>query len=246
MTKNSLFSIFASLVLLVVSSVVLSACSQTKIASDADLHVSSQGSFVKPTPDPTPLLEVLKTEKSATNLIPKQQSQQNNQAQKGPIMKDKLSDFEPITATQAVISTNKGDISIQLFPDKVPLTVTNFLNLAKAGFYDGIRFHRVIPDFMAQVGDPLAKDVNQQAAWGTGGPGYVIPDEFDSSLKHDSEGTVSMANAGPNTGGSQFFITYAATPWLDGKHAIFGKVTQGMDVLKQIQVGDYIVKITYQ
>jgi cyclophilin family peptidyl-prolyl cis-trans isomerase len=242
--KNALITVLLPICLLL-GTVIFSGC-KPKTTADADLQVSSQGGFIKPTPDPTPLLEVLNTEKSATNLIPKQQSQQNNQAQKGPVMKNKLSDFEAITASQVTITTNKGDITFQLFQDKVPLTAANFLNLAKSGFYDGVRFHRVIPDFMAQVGDPLSKDINQQAAWGTGGPGYTIPDEFDSSLKHDSEGIVSMANAGPNTGGSQFFITYATTPWLDGKHAIFGKVTQGMDVLRQIQAGDTIVKISYQ
>ena len=156
-----------------------------------------------------------------------------------------LSDFEPITATQATIKTNKGDIVVELYPDKVPLTVTNFLTLAKSGYYDGIKFHRIIEDFMAQVGDPLTKDDSKQAMWGTGGPGYNIADEFDPSLTHSSEGILSMANAGPNTGGSQFFITYEATPWLDGKHAVFGKVTSGMDVLRQLEIGDQIVTISF-
>lgn len=157
-----------------------------------------------------------------------------------------LADFEPITASTATITTSKGPIVIELYQDKVPLTVTNFLTLAKSGYYDGIVFHRVIPDFMAQVGDPLTKDPAQQAAWGTGGPGYTIADELDPSLTHNSEGIVSMANRGPNTGGSQFFITYEATPWLDGQHAVFGKVTQGMDILRAIEVGDTIESITYQ
>lgn len=156
-----------------------------------------------------------------------------------------LSDFEPITATQATIKTNKGNIVVELYPDKVPLTVTNFLTLAKSGYYDGIKFHRIIEDFMAQVGDPLTKDDSKQAMWGTGGPGYNIADEFDPSLTHSSEGILSMANAGPNTGGSQFFITYEATPWLDGKHAVFGKVTSGMDVLRQLEIGDQIVSISF-
>lgn len=166
--------------------------------------------------------------------------------QKGPQMKT-LADFAKITASEATIKTNKGDITFTLYADKEPLTVTNFLTLAKSGFYDGIKFHRIIPDFMAQVGDPLTKDDSQKAAWGTGGPGYTIQDEFDPSLKHDSEGIVSMANTGqPNTGGSQFFITYAATPWLDGKHPIFGKVTSGMDVLKNLVIGDQIISISYK
>lgn len=164
--------------------------------------------------------------------------------QKEPTMKT-LQDFAKITAKEVVITTTKGDITIALYADKVPLTVTNFLTLAKQGFYNGIKFHRIIPDFMAQVGDPLTKDDTKKDLWGTGGPGYTIADEFDPTLKHDSEGTVSMANVGqPNTGGSQFFITFGPTPWLDGKHAVFGKVTVGMDVVRKLEIGDAIVKIT--
>jgi cyclophilin family peptidyl-prolyl cis-trans isomerase len=127
----------------------------------------------------------------------------------------------------------------------VQLTAQNFLNLAKSGFYNGIVFHRVIPNFMAQVGDPLTKEPGMEAQWGTGGPGYVIKDEFDAALKHDGPGVVSMANAGPNTGGSQFFITHEATPWLDGKHAVFGKVTSGMDVVLSLTQGDKIISVSY-
>lgn len=158
-----------------------------------------------------------------------------------------LSDFEPIEASQVTLTTTKGDITFELFRDKAPLTTLNFLNLAKSGFYDNIVFHRVIPDFMAQVGDPTTKEPGKEAQWGSGGPGYTIPDEFEPSLKHDSPGIVSMANTSePNTGGSQIFITYEATPWLDGKHAVFGKVTSGMDVLKQITVGDKILSVSYK
>ncbi|CAN5314614.1 hypothetical protein BH10PAT2_BH10PAT2_1290 [soil metagenome] len=164
----------------------------------------------------------------------------------GPIMKT-LADFQPITATEATITTNKGAVVIQLYPDKAPLTVTNFLTLAKSGFYNGIKFHRIIADFMAQVGDPLTKDDAQQSAWGTGGPGYTIQDEFAPDLKFDGEGVVAMANTGqPNTGGSQFFITFGDTSWLNGKHAIFGKVTQGMDVVRSLVMGDQIVSITFK
>lgn len=165
---------------------------------------------------------------------------------KGVSSMKQLSDFEPVVATQATLTTTQGDITFELFRDAAPLTTANFLDLAKKGYYDGIVFHRVIPDFMAQVGDPKTKQPELQAEWGTGGPGYTIADEFGAGLQHDSEGIVSMANAGPNSGGSQFFITYEATPWLDGKHAIFGKVTQGMDVLRKITVGDKILKITYK
>jgi len=164
----------------------------------------------------------------------------------GPIMKT-LADFQPITATEATMTTSKGVVVFQLYPDKAPITVTNFLTLAKSGFYNGIKFHRIIADFMAQVGDPLTKDDSQQAAWGTGGPGYTIQDEFAPDLKFDGEGVVAMANTGqPNTGGSQFFITFGDTSWLNGKHAIFGKVTQGMDVVRSLVIGDTIVSITYK
>ena len=164
---------------------------------------------------------------------------------KGPTMKT-IADFEPIEATSVTLTTTKGDIAFDLFRDKAPLTTLNFLTLAKQGFYNGIVFHRVIPDFMAQVGDPLTKDPSKEALWGTSGPGYAIADEFEPTLKHDSAGTVSMANSGSNTGGSQFFLTYEATPWLDGKHAVFGKVTAGMDVLKKIEIGDKIIAVSYK
>ena len=126
----------------------------------------------------------------------------------------------------AVFETNKGNFEIELFTEKAPITTKNFIDLTNKGFYDGLIFHRVIDNFMIQGGDPEGR--------GTGGPGYTIKDEFHSDLKHDSAGILSMANSGPNTGGSQFFITLAPTPWLDGKHAVFGKVTTGMDVIEAI------------
>lgn len=130
----------------------------------------------------------------------------------------------------AVIHTEKGDMTIQLFADKAPRTVNNFVFLAKEGFYEGTIFHRVIADFMAQGGDPTGS--------GRGGPGYRFEDEFHPSLRHDKPGVLSMANAGPNTNGSQFFITHVPTPWLDGKHSVFGQVTKGMDVLMSIPPRD--------
>ncbi|MFZ1721259.1 MAG: peptidylprolyl isomerase [Microgenomates group bacterium] len=157
-----------------------------------------------------------------------------------------LEDFEPIEGTTVVMTTSKGDMTIELYRDKAPLTTLNFLTLAKDGFYDGIIFHRVIEDFMAQVGDPLTKEPGTEARWGTGGAGYTIADEFDPTLKHDSKGILSMANRGPNTGGSQIFITHVPTPHLDGMHTVFGKVTEGLDVLDQIEVGDTITSITIQ
>ena len=126
----------------------------------------------------------------------------------------------------AEFDTNKGNFKIELFGDKAPITVGNFLKLVDNGFYNGLIFHRVIPDFMIQGGCPHGT--------GRGGPGYTIRDEFHPELKHDSKGILSMANAGPNTGGSQFFITVAPTPWLDKKHAIFGKVIEGMDIVETI------------
>lgn len=157
-----------------------------------------------------------------------------------------LSDFPPNEATQATIATSKGDVVIRLFRDEAPLTTLNFITLADSGFYDGIVFHRIIPGFMSQVGDPLTKDPNKKDLWGTGNPGYAIADEFGPGLTHDKAGVVSMANSGPNTGGSQFFITHEETPWLDSKHAVFGQVTDGMDVVLSLEVGDTITGITLQ
>jgi cyclophilin family peptidyl-prolyl cis-trans isomerase len=126
----------------------------------------------------------------------------------------------------AIIETSYGVVDAELFEDKAPLTTQNFIKLADKGFYNGIIFHRVIPKFMVQTGDPKGN--------GTGGPGYTIKDEFGQGLKHNTPGILSMANAGPNTGGSQFFITTIATPWLDGKHAIFGHVVNGQDIVDKI------------
>jgi peptidyl-prolyl cis-trans isomerase B (cyclophilin B) len=135
----------------------------------------------------------------------------------------------------ATIETNKGTIRLRLEDDKVPKTVANFEKLAKQGFYDGLKFHRVIADFMIQTGCPQGT--------GTGGPGYKFADEFHKELKHDGPGVLSMANAGPNTNGSQFFITHVATPWLDGKHSVFGRVLEGQDVVNKIQQGDKMLKV---
>ncbi|AHY45412.1 Peptidyl-prolyl cis-trans isomerase (rotamase) - cyclophilin family [Rubrobacter radiotolerans] len=130
----------------------------------------------------------------------------------------------------ARLRTERGEIKVRLFAEEAPETVNNFVFLAREGYFDGTTFHRVIPDFMVQGGDPTGT--------GTGGPGYRIPDEFHPDLKHDRPGILSMANAGPNTGGSQFFITHVPTPWLDGRHAIFGEVTDGMDVVLAIRERD--------
>jgi peptidyl-prolyl cis-trans isomerase B (cyclophilin B) len=138
----------------------------------------------------------------------------------------------------ATIETNKGTIRLELFDDKTPKTVGNFEKLAGDGFYNGLKFHRVIADFMIQTGCPQGT--------GTGGPGYKFADEFHPSLKHDGPGVLSMANSGPNTNGSQFFITHVATPWLDGKHSVFGKVLDddSQAVVNAIRQGDKMTKVT--
>jgi peptidyl-prolyl cis-trans isomerase B (cyclophilin B) len=136
----------------------------------------------------------------------------------------------------ATIETPRGVIKIQLFDDKTPRTVENFVTLVNKGFYNGLKFHRVIADFMIQGGCPKGT--------GTGGPGYNFADEFHPDLKHNSAGTLSMANAGPNTNGSQFFITHGPTPHLDGKHSVFGKVIAGQDVVDAVRQGDAMVKVT--
>ena len=130
----------------------------------------------------------------------------------------------------ARLKTERGDIVVELYADRAPLTVENFVNLARAGFYDGTTFHRVIKGFMAQGGDPTGT--------GTGGPGYQFGDEFHPSLRHDRPGVLSMANAGAGTNGSQFFITHSATPHLDNRHSVFGRVTEGMDVVNALRERD--------
>ena len=137
----------------------------------------------------------------------------------------------------ATFDTDRGPIKVELAADKAPLTVANFVNLAKRGFYDGLKFHRVIDDFMIQGGCPQGS--------GTGGPGYKFEDEARNGLGHE-RGVLSMANAGPNTNGSQFFITHVATPWLDGKHTVFGKVVDGMDAVDAVRQGDKIKSVTIE
>ena len=138
--------------------------------------------------------------------------------------------IDPNKRYTATIKTDDGDVVIELFADKAPRTVNNFVFLARDGYYDGVTFHRVIHGFMAQGGDPTGT--------GRGGPGYKFDDEFHPSLRHDKPGILSMANAGPGTNGSQFFITYVATPHLDDRHTVFGRVIQGMDVVEAIPERD--------
>jgi len=138
--------------------------------------------------------------------------------------------------TTATIKTTRGTIRIMLFADKTPKTVANFVTLANKGFYNGLKFHRVIAKFMIQTGCPEGT--------GRGGPGYKFKDEFHPDLKHDGPGVLSMANAGPNTNGSQFFITHVACPHLDGKHSVFGRVLEGQDVVNAIRQGDKMESVT--
>jgi cyclophilin family peptidyl-prolyl cis-trans isomerase len=138
--------------------------------------------------------------------------------------------LDPDKDYHANLHTEKGTVRIRLFAEEAPETVNNFVFLAREGYFDGTTFHRVIEGFMAQGGDPTGT--------GTGGPGYSIPDEFHPSLRHDRPGVLSMANRGPNTGGSQFFITHVATPWLDDRHAVFGEVVDGMEVVNALRERD--------
>jgi len=138
--------------------------------------------------------------------------------------------IDPKKQYKAHMKTDKGTMVIELFADKTPMTVNNFVFLAREGYYDGVIFHRVIDNFMVQGGDPTGT--------GRGGPGYKFGDEFDSNLKHDKQGILSMANAGPGTNGSQFFITHGPTPHLNGKHTVFGQVVEGLDVLMSIPARD--------
>ncbi len=140
--------------------------------------------------------------------------------------------------TTAILKSNRGTIKLELYSDKVPKTCENFVKLINEGFYNGLKFHRVIKDFMVQTGCPNGS--------GTGGPGYKFADEFHPELRHDDAGILSMANSGPNTNGSQFFITHVPTPWLDNKHSVFGKVLEGQDIVDSIKQGDVIESITIQ
>jgi cyclophilin family peptidyl-prolyl cis-trans isomerase len=143
--------------------------------------------------------------------------------------------IDPAKQYTATMETNRGVIMLKLYASQTPRTVNNFVCLAEDGYYDGVTFHRVIPAFMVQGGDPTGT--------GRGGLGYTFKDEVDPKLKHDKPGVLSMANAGPGTNGSQFFITHVPTPWLDGKHSVFGQVTEGMDVVNAIEQGDVMLSV---
>lgn len=201
-------------------------------------------------PTPTPPIQINFTKDQANLAQQEAQKQMNNkQAVQGQKTQEiqlpqnntnqsQNQQIQPVTSTQAVIKTNKGDIEVELYADLTPKTVTNFSTLAKYGYYNGITFHRVIDNFMIQGGDPTGT--------GSGGDsiyGGRFEDEILPSLKFDGPGVLAMANAGPGTNTSQFFITHVATSWLDGKHTIFGKVTKGMDVVNSIKQGDKMTTI---
>ena len=187
----------------------------------------SRGQVVSPVgADQTPSLQIPTTNNQVTSTTTEQTITSTSTTQSITDINKKY--------MNATLHTNKGDITIEFQKDGVPSTVANFIKLAKSGFYDGVKFHRVIKGFMIQGGDPLTKDDSQKSMWGTGGPGYKFADELTAE-NHNDVGTISMANSGPNTNGSQFFINVAANNFLDGKHVVFGKVTKGMDVVTAIE-----------
>lgn len=235
-------TIITTVIILTVGSLLLGGCTDP-VESDSE-QISLNSSDKKVLTDTSVTLEDTQTGTKPTDGIEVEKTTQQGE---NPIMPEykQLSDFKEIEATQAVFETTKGTLVLDLYREQAPLTTANFLNLIDEGFYDGIIFHRVIPGFMAQVGDPFTKDRPEQF-WGMGGPTYKIKDEFHPDLKHDSAGILSMANSGPDSGGSQIFITYSPQPHLDGKHAVFGKLSEGMDVLNTIEKGDKIISATYR
>jgi peptidyl-prolyl cis-trans isomerase B (cyclophilin B) len=184
-----------------------------------------------PAAAPAPKVDAAKKPDSALQEIDKQIAKANLDKSSGSwktsVPKPEKVTFDPAHKYYALMETNKGSIKIQFMPDVAPMHVTSFIYLSRMGFYDGLTFHRVIPGFMAQGGDPLGT--------GTGGPGYQYAGEFSPNAKHNVPGILSMANAGPNTDGSQFFITFGPTPALDGKYTVHGKVVEGLDTLKKLE-----------
>ena len=184
-------------------------------------------------PPPAPKAEpaVTKKEDAAIQEIDKQIAKANvdksSASWKTKVPKPEKVAFAAGHKYYALMETNKGSMKIEFMPDAAPMHVTSFIYLSRLGFYDGLTFHRVIPGFMAQGGDPLGS--------GMGGPGYQYGSEFSPAAKHDAPGMLSMANAGPNTDGSQFFLTFRPTPFLDGKHTVYGKIVDGMDTLKKLE-----------
>lgn len=169
---------------------------------------------------------------------PQQQAQNQTQGQAQGQNTQATNQSGIISASMVIIHTEKGDIELELYSEQTPKTVQNFATLAQKGYYNGLTFHRVIDNFMIQGGDPTGTGSGGESIYGA-----KFEDEIVPTLKHDGPGILSMANAGPNTNGSQFFITHVATPWLDGKHTVFGKVIKGMDVVNAIRQGDKMTSI---
>lgn len=199
--------------------------SKTKTANDTNIKTTNQYQQNFDTTSDSQAQKTLNTQ--STNSKTMQETNTMNSDS------ENTTNEENVVYNQAIIKTNKGDITVQFYANLSPKTVANFTSLAEAGFYDGIKFHRVIKDFMIQAGDPLTKNDAMQARWGTGGPGYTFADEFNN--KPLVRGSLAMANSGPDTNGSQFFIVTAeSTPWLDGRHTNFGEVIDGLDVVMNI------------
>ena len=190
------------------------ACAATVMAADAPKKPNA-----KPVKDAAM--------KQIDDMITKAKVDKSSPDWKTAVPQPTMAAFDKTHTYLARVETNKGPIVIQFMPENAPMHVTSFIYLAKLGFFDGLSFHRVIPGFMAQGGDPLGN--------GTGGPGYQFDGEFLTGVKHDTPGLLSMANAGPGTDGSQFFLTFVPTAWLDGKHTIFGRIIEGMDTMKKLE-----------
>ena len=206
--------------------VALGLCGSTLAAAATGDSTAAKSTPTKSTsPKSTPIKD--KAMRQIEGMIANAKVDKANPSWRTALPKPTTAAFDTSHSYYARMLTNKGTILIKFMPDVAPMHVTNFIYLSKLGFYDGLKFHRVITGFMAQGGDPLGN--------GTGGPGYQFGGEFNPGVKHDQAGRLSMANAGPGTDGSQFFLTFVPTPWLDGKHSIFGAVVEGMDVLKKLE-----------
>ena len=234
MIKRSL-----QLSLIALSFIFLTACSSTKSSPDVvEADSSEEAAVLGDAERSTPVANVKDAPKAipATGM-PEKSAQISQEASVDAIPAVEAPAKVPLRVRDIdiVMHTSEGDIEATLFATKTPVTVANFLNLAKRGYYDGLIFHRVIPDFMIQGGDPTGT--------GRGGPGYQFEDEIHPALRHNRAGLFSMANAGRGTNGSQFFVTHNATPWLDGKHTVFGKVTKGQKVVDAIRKGATINSI---
>lgn len=227
---------FKFIIMLALLALSLSACSNNQVSYDENSAPKTMDNFSEADiidrmtaikNGATPKINPNKLYRPAGQEQAGEPSQAGEQAGQGKQLENLAAQYD-----SAVIKTNFGDITVKFYAAESPITVNNFLNLAKAGFYNGTKFHRVIKDFMLQGGDPNSKD-DDWSNDGQGGPGYQFQDEFNSHKL--VKGSLAMANSGPNTNGSQFFLTTAKTPWLNGNHTIFGKVTAGFDVIQKIE-----------